>query len=57
MLYLCTTPRAECLDYLFDIYVQMKSLKLDPCSKPTFFDGAYTSAVRGDEVNGGGPAS
>lgn len=33
--HLCSLPRCECYDYLFDVAVQMKQCGLDPSALPT----------------------
>lgn len=44
--------QAECLDYLFELSVQMNQLGISTTSKPKFFPGAYTSAVHDQSENG-----
>lgn len=37
--------QAECLDYLFEMAVEMKRMGVSPTSKPNFFEGAFISTV------------
>ena len=48
--------RCECLDYLFEIAVEMKKLGLDPCAPPEFEKDAYVSAEHKVTIESNGKA-